>query len=375
MKEKKPMRIAVMLRTLEEKQGIGVYARNLMSAVLNNDKRNHYIFIYVNSEQLGSFGDHENLSEVVCQAKGKLLWDHVTVPRIAKQYNADIIFNTKFSIPLLTFCKTMMVFHGSEWFVYPQFYNKLDILYNKLLLPVYSKKAAAISCVSKITADDMAQFTGIDPKKLHVIHSSIASHFAPVEDQQDREKFRTKYKLPDKYILFVGKIYPGKNFSNILRAFRKIKDDLGNDIKLVSVGDMRWDYAREMALVTELGLKDDIQFTGWVEQEELPAIYSLAELFLFPSYYEGFGIPILEAMACGCPVVTANTGACPEVAGGAAALVDPDDPGDIANSVLQLIKDKNMQDNLVRNGLKRVEAFSWDKAAKETINVFDEISD
>ncbi len=367
------MRIAVMLRTLEEKQGIGVYARNLMSAILDNDKHNHYIFIYVNDQQMGSFGEHKQLTEVVCPAKGKLLWDHVTVPGIAKRYNADIIFNTKFSIPLLTRCKTMMVFHGSEWFVYPQFYNKIDILYNKLLLPIYSKKAAAISCVSKVTADDMAKFTGINPNKLHVIHSSIGGHFAAVEDQQDREKFKLKYKLPDKYILFVGKIYPGKNFSNILRAFRKIKDNLGEDIKLVSVGDMRWDYDEEMALVTELGLKDEIQFTGWVEQEDLPAIYSLADLFLFPSYYEGFGIPILEAMACGCPVVTASTGACPEIAGGAALLVEPDDPDDISSAVLKLINDKELQHKLIHRGYERIKAFSWDKAAQQTIKVFEEV--
>jgi len=368
------MRIAVMLRTLEEKQGIGVYSRNLMSAILNYDKYNHYIFIYVNEEQTGSFGNYENLTEVVCPAKGRLVWDHVTVARVAKQYKADVIFNTKFSIPLLTRCKTMMVFHGSEWFVSPQFYKKLDILYNKMRLPIYSKRASAISCVSKVTAEDMAKFTGIKPQKLHVIHSSIAGHFMRINDQKEREKFRIKYKLPQNFILFVGKIYPGKNFSNIVRAFREIRDGVKEDIKLVSVGDMRWDYAEELSLVNELGLKGDIQFTGWVEQEELPAIYSLADLFLFPSFYEGFGIPILEAMACGCPVVTASTGACPEVAGGAALLVDPKDQHDIASAVLRLIQDKPLQEKLIRKGYERVKIFSWNKAAKETVNVFKEIA-
>ena len=364
------MKIGVMLRTLEEKQGIGIYARNLMHAILQIDKENHYFFMYANTQQVGSFGKHDNLTEHALNGKSKLLWDQVLVAKYARKNKLDIVFNTKFSVPLLAGCNTMMVLHGSEWYVHPEFYSKLDILYNKIVLPVYCRRAAAISCVSKVTADDMVGFARIKPKKVHVIHSAIADHFAPVKDSDTLERVRKKYRLPSKYILFVGKIYPGKNFKNIARAFKKVKEEIDSSIKLVSVGDLRWSYDDDFRLIQELGIVDDIHFTGWVEQKELPAIYSLAELFLFPSFYEGFGIPILEAMACGCPVVTANTGACPEVAGGAAILVDPRFAEDIAKGVADVLENTERRKKLIEDGLMRARTFSWQQTASDTISVF-----
>ena len=362
-----------MLRTLEEKQGIGIYARNLMRAILQLDHENHYFFMYTNRRQLGSFGIHKNLTEAVLGGKSKLVWDQVSVPKYARANGLDIVFNTKFSVPLLASCKTMMVLHGSEWYVHPEFYSKLDIIYNKIILPVYCRRATAISSVSKVTADDMVGFARINPKKVHVIHSAIADCFAPLTDSDTLERIREKYRLPSKFILFVGKIYPGKNFKNIARAFNKVKDKIDSTIKLVSVGDLRWSYDEDFRLIQELGIVDDIHFTGWVDQEELPAIYSLAELFLFPSFYEGFGIPILEAMACGCPVVTANTGACPEVADSAAVLVDPSNPDDIASGIATVLSDSKYRIELKEKGIERAEQFSWELSAKKTINIFQSL--
>jgi glycosyltransferase involved in cell wall biosynthesis len=360
--------IAVMLRTLEEKQGIGIYARNLMSSILNIDKENFYYFIYVSEQQVGSFGAHKNLKEIVIPCKNKLLWDQAQVPLYARKH-IDIIFNTKFSVPLLTTSKTMMVFHGSEWFVYPEFYSKLDILYNRLFLPLYCKKASAISSVSKVAADDMVKFIGFDPQKVFVVHSAIDPRFKPFADKARLSFIKEKYNLPERYILFVGNLYPGKNFRNIVKAFRHIKDEIGFPIKLVSVGSLRWKYEKDFREIDVLELKDDIHFTGWIEQEDLPALYLMADLFLFPSLYEGFGIPIIEAMACGCPVVTANTGACPEVAGYAAKLVDPKDVNDIADGVISILTNNILRKKMIERGLIEAKRFSWDKAARETLKM------
>jgi glycosyltransferase involved in cell wall biosynthesis len=263
-----------------------------------------------------------------------------------------------------------MVFHGSEWYVYPQFYSRLDILYNRIFLPLYCKKASAISSVSKVTADDMTKFVGFDPQKVFVVHSAIDPRFKPVKDETALSYVKDKYHLPEKYVLFVGKLYPGKNFTNIVKAFKRIKNEVDFSLKLVSVGDLRWKYEKDLKEIERQGLTDDILFTGWVNQEDLPPFYQMAELFLFPSLYEGFGIPILEAMACGCPVVTANTGACPEVAGSAAKLVNPLDPGSIANGVIEVLKNTSMRNAMIRQGEEEVKRFSWDKAAAQTLEIF-----
>ena len=363
------MKIVVMLRTLEEKQGIGIYARNLMSSILKIDRQNFYYFIYATHEQIGSFGTHENLEEIVIPCSNKFLWDQWLVPQFARG-KSDIIFNTKFSLPLFTLCKTVMVFHGSEWYVYPQFYSRLNILYNRIFLPLYCKKASAISSVSKVTADDMTKFVGFDRQKVFVVHSAIDPRFKPVKDETVLSYVKDKYHLPERYILFVGNLYPGKNFTNIVKAFKRIKNEVDFSLKLVSVGDLRWKYENDLKEIERQGLIDDILFTGWVNQEDLPPFYQIAELFLFPSLYEGFGIPIVEAMACGCPVVTSSTGSCPEVAGSAAIIVDPKDMDSIASGVIKVIEDEALRSKMIEQGYIEAKRFSWEKAARATLDIF-----
>jgi glycosyltransferase involved in cell wall biosynthesis len=367
------MKIAVMLRTLEVDQGISIYSINLMKSVLKLDRENEYLFLYANQSRVGMFGSFPNLREEVLPSKSKFIWDQFSVPRAAKKFGADIIFNTKFSVPLLSRAKSMLVLHGSEWYVHPEFYSKLDMIYNKILFPVYCGKASAISSVSRTSADDIIEFLSLEPSKVHVVHSSIAEHFhEPISDEA-RSACKEKYSLPDRFVLFVGKIYPGKNFGNIVRAFRKVSEEADCDIRLVSVGDMRWRYKPELKLVEELGLADKVMFPGWVDQHDLPAIYSLADCFLFPSYYEGFGIPLLESMACDCPVVTASTGSCPEIAADAALFADPNDPGEIADQVLRVLTDDTLSKELVRRGRERIKDFSWDRAGQMTIDIFRQV--
>lgn len=367
------MKVAVMLRTMEVDQGISIYSINLMKSVLKLDRENEYLFLYADPSRVGTFGKYPNLQEEVIPIKSKFLWDQFGVYRAAKRFSADIVFNTKFSVPLLSKARSMLVLHGSEWYVHPEFYSKLDIAYNKILFPIYCRKASAISSVSQTSADDIIGFLQLDPNKVHVVHSAIASHFERVTDSQALTRCKEQYDLPDRFILFVGKIYPGKNFGNIVRAFSKISDRAQHKLSLVSVGDMRWRYKSELQLIKNLGLQDKVHFTGWVDQHDLPTIYSLADCFLFPSYYEGFGIPLLEAMACGCPVVTASTGSCPEIGAAAARYADPTDPEQIADKVLEVLSDGALRQEMIRLGRERVKDFSWDLAAEKTIDVFRQI--
>jgi len=357
------MKIALMLRTLEEEQGIGIYARNLAFHLLQVDRRNHYTFLYVNQARCGEFGRHENLSEVVLPLRNKFWWDQVTVARYARRHAIDVILSTKYAVPLFTRAKTAMVFHATEWFVYPHFYPRLDVLYNKIFLPLYIRKAAAVSSVSNYTSRDMARFVKFDPDKVFVIHTGVDPAFKPVTGLAALAACRKKFGLSDRFILFVGKNYPGKNIPNAARAFQIIRERLPFPVKLVAVGKLGPEHFQ--GFVDAQTLKD-IRFTGWVDQREMPALYSLADVLFFPSFYESFGIPIVEAMSTGCPVVTSETGACPEIAGQGALFVDPQNPKIMANAVIRVITEEGVRTKLVAKGFEEAKRFSWKKTAEET---------
>lgn len=180
-----------------------------------------------------------------------------------------------------------------------------------------------------------------------------------------------EYLLPEKFILFVGMLFPQKNFINLLRAFNKIARDIPHDI--VVAGRPRWKYQEELQLIESMGLSDRIRFLYFVPNDDLPMIYNLADCFVYPSLYEGFGLAGLEAMACGCPMAAADAAAIPEVADGAALLFDPHDPDDIATAITTLLYDQAARDAYIEKGLARARLFTWDRAAEETLRLFRDV--
>jgi len=173
--------------------------------------------------------------------------------------------------------------------------------------------------------------------------------------------------------LFVGGLAPLKNFGNLLRAYQKLDKKIS--INLVAVGFKRWKFESDLRLINELKLDGKVIFTGFVPDEDLPAIYSLAHQFILPSFYEGFGIPVLEAMACGCPVITSTTGCSSEVSGDAAVLIDPRDVDGIAEAMYKIAVDTDLRNKMVEKGLKRAKDFSWEKCARETLALFESVVD
>lgn len=365
------MKIGVMLRTIDEKQGIGIYTQNLMDHLLPLDKENEYILFYRNPEFLGRYAQYDHVSEKLVTAPNKLIWDQVKIPLEAKREKVDLIFHTKFTVPLLTRCKTVMVLHGSEWFVYPQAYKLLDRNYIRVMMSRYCKKANFIISNSEMTKQDFVNILGVNQNKIQTAYFGFDSGFKPIGDKIFLEKIRRQYHLPEKFILFVGRIYSGKNFGNLVQAFSKLHTGLPH--KIVVAGHPRYGYERDLAKIEELDLQEKILFTGWVPQEDLVALYNLADLFILPSFYEGFGIPVIEAMACGCPVIASDAGALPEIAGGAALLIDPYNPDDLAEAIRKVLTEDRLRKELVERGLKRAREFSWEKCAKETLDVLDNV--
>jgi len=366
------MNIGVMLRHAGQPGGIGAYTDRIVNALLRIDRNNRYVLIYSNAAQLGRYSTGlGNATERVVAAPNKLWWDQIAVPRLAKEEGLDLIYNPKLSIPLRTRAKTVLVMHGAAQFAVPAAYPWHDRLYFSLANRIYCKVASGIITMTNTGARDIARYMGADPRKLHAIYESY-NESCRVLDREHTQAVREKYHLPERFFLFIGGISPLKNFGNILRAFNKVRELLPHN--LVSVGFTRWKYSRDLELVDELGLRERVLFTNYVPDQYIPALYNLADALVFPSLYEGFGMPVLEAMACGCPVVTSITGCSPEVAGGAALLVNPYDPDDIARGLHRVIVDGELRRHLIESGLERAGQFSWEKTARETEALFESLA-
>jgi glycosyltransferase involved in cell wall biosynthesis len=364
------MKIGVMLRHKGEPGGIWVYSQHVLEHLFDIDRRNEYVVFYDSPRHVGTFSGRDNVKEVAVRAPSKLWWDQISVPRLAKRENLDIVYNPKLSVPLWTRSKTILVMHGAEQFEIPHTFQWWDRLYFSVANKLYCKRASAIISMTEIGARDIVRHMKADPAKITVIHEAYNKQCRRLTPD-DTAQVREKYGLPRRYVLFVGGFNPRKNIGNLLRAFSLIKDFIPHD--LVIAGFKRWKYAQDFKLIDELGLQGRIHKLGFVPDEDLVAIYNMADLFAFPSLYEGFGIPVLEAMACGCPVVSTKTGCTPEVAGDAAVLVNPYDVGEIANAMRRVLSDGSIRAQLIEKGFERIGHFGWGKCARQTLNLFESV--
>ncbi len=361
------MRIGIMLRAYDRPGGIGIYSRNIVKHLLHIDKDNHYILIYNNKNHLGTYADRKNVDEVFVPRTNPLIWDQWLVPRITKKWGVDLIFHTKFTVPIIPKVKKVMALHGASWFVHPELYGKLDVLYVRTVMPIYCRQADFLISNSELTTKDHIKILNVPKEKIETVVLAAGDEFQPVRDTQVLEKIREKYELPDRFILTVTSYDPRKNFSTLLKAFEHCLKHV--DVHLVVVGKDCNRYGTEFDLKSR-GLERFVHFCGWVEQKDLPSIYSLALVFAFPSVYEEFGIPVVEAMSCGCPVVASNTGAIPELTKSAALLSDPFDHQALSENLLQVLLSNSLAEQYRRLGLEKANDFSWSRAAEQTLEIF-----
>ncbi len=318
------MKIAIMLRHYEQQAGgVKVYTKKLLPLLFSLGGRHRYVLIYQNPKLVGTFSRFDNVEEVAVSMPGTVTWDQIAVPWIARRKKADLIFNPKFTVPFFTRAKTMFVLHGSEWFVIPEHFKKHDQMYFNAFVPLYCRSADAFIAVSHAVKADVVEHVGVDPAKVHAVHNGFdPTLFHQITDRERLEAVRERYRLPERFILWCGHIESRKNVSRLLRAFAAIAYRVPH--RLVLAGEQRWSTHARARVITRARHRAARPVPG-LDRARRPARPSmaLADLFAFPSLYEGFGIPLIEAMACGCPIVTANTCAPPEVLAGAGELVDP----------------------------------------------------
>jgi len=361
-----------MLRAYDRPGGIGIYCQNIVKHLLTMDRKNEYILIYNNKTHLGQYSDLSNVTERYIPATNPIVWDQWQVPKVARQESADIILNTKFSIPFRGTAKKLMVLHGAAWAYHPEFFSKFDVLYTKIMMPIYCRKADFLISNSELTTRDFIRLAGIVPEKIQTVHLAHGDTFVPVEDKFVLDSVRDKYKLRGRFILTVTSYEPKrKNFETVLRGFAEIHIK-HPEVHLVVAGKDCENYLNDFDF-DRLGVREFCHFLGWVDQSDLPAIYSLASVYFFPSVYEEFGIPVVEAMACGCPVVASDTGAIPELTNGAALLAPPMDYSAMAGHLDSILSDLDFAADVRRKGIARAKDFSWEKAARETLDILEAV--
>ena len=373
--------IGVMGRLLDQDDGIGIYGRYLLRELLILDSRSRYLIFLDSPRHQDAFREFANAETHVAPARRKLIWDQLIVPWLARRFDVDLIFNPKFSVPLLTGRPTVFVHQGSDWYRNPANYPWWDNLYIRLMLPLYHRKAARTTSISQATLDDLAKYACINVRSSIVTHAGVGPNFTARRDSAALAQFRSDYALPERFILTITRTlhsghrhlppYPGGNSERLVRAFRRYRRD-GGELPLVVCGARVEEYLRARGFGDD-DLADMI-FLGFVPNDRLHLAYQLAECFVLGTMCESFGIPILEALACGCPAIVPRTCASPEVAGGAARLIDPFSEEDIARALGDVTASEVLRRQMRERGLLRAKSLTWRETARRTLAVFDEIA-
>ncbi|MGD2166306.1 MAG: glycosyltransferase family 1 protein [Anaerolineae bacterium] len=296
----------------------------------------------------------------------RVLWEQLRQPRVLREIKADLIHGPVFVGPLVAPCPIVTTIHDLSFIRFPRLFRPVNRLYLTTMTRLSARRARRLIAVSEYTARESVELLSIPREKIKVVYHGVNGAFRPLPDEEVTS-FRTRRDLPEQFVVFVGTLEPRKNLVRLIEAFAEVQDGRH---KLVLAGGKGWLCEELFARVEDLGLENDVQFPGYVPNEELPLWYNAAMALVYPSLYEGFGMPVTEAQACGTPVLASNTSSLPEAAGDAALLVDPHDAEAIAAGLRQILSDSALREQLSRRGLEHAQTFSWPRTARETVQVY-----
>jgi glycosyltransferase involved in cell wall biosynthesis len=296
----------------------------------------------------------------------------MALPRDLAAVQPDVCHFTNSLAPLRAPCPLVITLHDMSLFVHARLHPLKSQLFVRPIIPVVARRAAAIITVSQHAKREIVAGLQIPPEKVHVIYEAAAPQYHVLTDSAGLADVRQRYNLRKPFVLYVGTIEPRKNLTRLVLAFAQAQRQQP-DLELILVGQLGWKYASLLKAIEDLQLGSAVRRLGYVPDEDLPALYNLARVLAFPSLYEGFGLPVVEAMACGTPVLTSNGSSLAEIAVGASYLIDPLEVADIAQGLMCLTTDDGLHARLRAAGLARSAQFSWQQAAAETVRVYDAV--
>jgi glycosyltransferase involved in cell wall biosynthesis len=293
----------------------------------------------------------------------------LVAPRVLKDVRPDVAHFTNGMIPPFPSVPTVVTVHDMSLRLYPDCHPLRRLIINRPLLSVAIRAATSIVTVSNSARSDLRQQHGVSEGRVSVVYEAAHARFRPIADCTRLDEVRRRYGLPQRFVLYVGTIEPRKNLPRLVKAFAAARAR-GIPHELVCAGPYGWSSRDLTDVIDRAGVRPQVHFTGYVPVDDLPAIYNLAEIFAFPSMYEGFGLPVVEAMACGTPVVTSNTSSLAEIASGSAETVDPYNVDALAASFVRLANDAARRRELSERGIARARQFSWTRTAREMLAVY-----
>ncbi len=303
----------------------------------------------------------------------RIFWEQFIQPGALRASQADLLHALAFAGPRQISIPWLVTIYDLSFMKFPQSFNALNRIYLKYAVRDSLRRADRAIAISESTKRDLVSLFGVSPNKVCTIHCGVDAAFKPAPDSTDVAQLRARYSLPEKFILYLGTIEPRKNIVRLLRAFARARRDARLPHRLVMVGARGWKYAQVDRVIEGEGIEGQVIFTGYAPQEELVSWYRAADLFVYPSLYEGFGLPPLEAMACGTPVVTSNASSLPEVVGDAALMVNPDDERSLAEAIIRALTDRTLRQDMIARGITQAKKFSWERTARETTALYREV--
>ncbi len=364
------MRIAVNTRLLlkNKLEGIGRFTLETLGRMAQQHPEHDFIFIF-DRKYDPKFIFAPNITPVVVGPQARhpflfVIWFELSLPRILRKYKADVFLSPDGFLSLRSKVPSLLVIHDLNFEHYPKDLPLLVRKYYKYFVPRFAKKANAIATVSNYSKNDIIKLYGIDKNKIEVVYNGVNKVYSPLQDNE-KQPVKERYTGGNDYFLYVGALHQRKNLVNLFKAFDIYKKRWGKESKLLVVGNkMWWTKAIEQAY-NSMEFKKDVIFEGHKSTVELREIYGAATALTYVSYFEGFGIPIVESFACGTPVITSNVTSMPEVAGDAALIIDPFNPEDIAEAMNKTEDDQTLRNELIEKGFQRAGKFTWDESAEK----------
>jgi glycosyltransferase involved in cell wall biosynthesis len=363
------MRIAVNTRLLlkGKLEGIGWFTYQTLERIVRDHPEHEFIFFFDRPYD-PMFVFAPNVTPVVVHPQARhpilfYLWFEWSLPGKLRKYKADLFLSPDSFMSLSTKVPTCLVIHDLAFEHYPGHFVLAQRLYWRHYSPLFAKKAKRIATVSTFSKDDIVKRYHIAPENIDVVYNGAHDEYKPLS-REERETVKKEYADGCEYFVFAGALHPRKNIVNLLKAFVIFKQRQRTNMKLVIAGRPAWKYEEVEEMRTSMPFKEDVKWVGYMNVDELSKVIGGAYALVYASLFEGFGIPILEALQCDVPAIVSNTSSMPEVAGDAALLVDPTDPQDIANKMHLIYKDEALRSRLIEKAREQIKKFNWELSAK-----------